>query len=114
MMNSIIEKPNALLYPYSYNTNNDVYVVRCVTSEEISFEPVKLYNVSKGLLEHMMMEYSTINGKNDNFDMKISFSDDRFYAIVDFNGRTFTDDEITLIVTGKDSKEENIKRKTLR
>ncbi len=89
------------LYAYYYDSQNDLYTIRGLTPGEVEFEPRALSNIPSDLLDTIKREYLALTGKKEaNLKISISFSKNKFYAIVDFNGRLFDYDQIMTIISG--------------
>ena len=89
------------LYAFSYDNAFDLYTVRGVVSEETEFLPRQLTHIPEELLNQMEKNYRfnhTTTPKRE-----ISFSDSKLYAIVDFNGRKFSSEEITNIFNSQNN-----------
>ena len=88
------------LYAYSYNSLNNVYIIRGVSDEEASFEPRTISHIPGGLLSQIESEYLS-DSIWDYHLQKISFSADRYHAILDFHGRTFDAEQVARILNGE-------------
>jgi len=100
----MVEKSTSNLYAYGYNELNNVYTVRGVSCDEISYEPVRLTHIPDGLLEKLKQEEFERTGniiKIIDKNKMIFFSKNNFYAVVDFNNRIFTSDQVEAIFDGK-------------
>ena len=82
------------LYKYSYNAAYDVYVVKGI---DYGFDPSIMEYVPSDLLRMFVDEYS-LNHPTKRLQQQISFSKNGHYAVVDFNGRSFDEQEIKQIV----------------
>ena len=89
------------LYAYAYNELNDVYTIRGISSEEISFEPRVINDVPRNLISKIEHEYVEQRKCDEELDTIISFSKNRFYAIVDFHGRKFDFEQVSKIMNGE-------------
>jgi hypothetical protein len=104
----IHEGRGVTVYPTRYNEANDVYIVRACTSEEFCFFPTRLEEVPQRTLAGITEEYCNMTGNifRENLDCKISYNKNRFYAVVSFNGKTFTPEEVDAIVKEKETTKE--------
>jgi len=95
-----LQIPTYNLYAHSYDEVNDLYLIRGLSSYEATFEPRVMHYIPRGLLNELKVEY-TLNNKNEIYRERISYSTDHYYAVVDFNNREFSNDEIMQVVAGE-------------
>ena len=88
---------NLQLYPYSYNEANDVYLVRGILSYEADFFPRTMSYIPNDLITTLMNDYQTNHNHEEELRLQISYSTNKYYAIVDFRGREFSNAEIIKI-----------------
>ena len=68
----------------------------------MSFEPRYMEYIPRDLVEQIRTEYSTINGVMlDDITPAESFSESRSYAVIDFHGREYGQEEIQSILRGQ-------------
>ncbi len=97
-----MQRVEQVLYGYTYDRANDLYVVRGIESYEMSFEPRYMEYIPGELVEQIRTEYSTINGVMlDDITPTESFSESRSYAVIDFHGREYGQEEIQSILRGQ-------------
>ena len=88
----MIYDDKAQLYPYSYNEENDVYLIRGIFSCETSFFPRAMDGIPSSMIQTLGEEYRLTHGGE--LKPRLSFSKNRFYATLDFHDRVFSDEEI--------------------
>ena len=88
----MIDDDRSQLYPYSYNEENDVYLIRGIFSCETSFFPRAMDGIPSSMIHSLGEEYRLTHGGE--LKPRLSFSKDRFYAALDFHNRVFSNEEI--------------------
>lgn len=99
MLKKEFESKNKNLYAYIYDEKNNLYIIRGISEQKGNFEPRSLSYIPSELLNELAAEHLANGGVIQNF--RINFSQDTFHAIVDFNGRYFTENQIQDIIEGK-------------
>ena len=91
-------------YAYSYDELNNVYLVRGV--EPDYYSDAVIDHIPEGLIENLVFEEYIKNNRIVNIKNKgiISYSKNHCYALIDFNGRKFTEQQVMDVVFGKEVK----------
>ena len=89
-------------YAYSYDESNNVYLIRGVEPDYYSDQIID--HIPEELIENLVFEEYIRN--NRVVDVKnnkgiISYSKNHCYALVDFNGRHFTEEQVMDVVYGR-------------
>lgn len=93
--NSNVNGHVSVFNSFIFDADNHFFIVTGRSSEEHTIERRPIRSISNEFISILAQEYKAKTGQISNLEnFRVSYSRSRVLAIVDFNGRAFTADEV--------------------